>query len=113
MTCVDRRHDRLEMLVFHVITNLVSHHFVFVIFSSWFHHLSPLQTSCPLTIIHSSTIVVVTKMSKDGKRVSLYAMLGSILSAYALYVEHKMAHLPPDEEFTALCDIDAIGASCR
>jgi len=48
----------------------------------------------------------------DG-RLPFYAALGFILSAYALYVEHKVAHLPPDEEFAALCDIDAIGASCR
>jgi uncharacterized membrane protein len=69
-----------------------------------------------LALRFSFAVVVLyweTKMSKDGKRISLYAALGSILSAYALYVEHKMAHLPPDEEFTALCDIDAIGASCR
>jgi preprotein translocase subunit Sss1 len=42
-----------------------------------------------------------------------FAMMGVILSSYALYVEHKMAHKPDEEEFVALCDIDAIGASCR
>jgi hypothetical protein len=52
-------------------------------------------------------------MSKDGKRTSLYLALGAILSAYALHVEHKVAHLAPEEEFSALCDIGAIGASCR
>lgn len=39
--------------------------------------------------------------------------MGVILSSYALYVEHKMAHKQEEEEFVALCDIDAIGASCR
>jgi vitamin-K-epoxide reductase (warfarin-sensitive) len=39
--------------------------------------------------------------------------LGLILSLYAVYVEHKMEHLAEhDEEFTALCDIPSIGASC-
>ena len=41
------------------------------------------------------------------------ASLGLVLSLYAVYVEHKMEHLDENEEFTALCDIDAIGASCR
>mmetsp|Transcript_8745 Transcript_8745/g.23602 ORF Transcript_8745/g.23602 Transcript_8745/m.23602 type:complete len:161 (+) Transcript_8745:157-639(+) len=41
-----------------------------------------------------------------------YAAFGLVLSAYAIYVEHKMAHKPDDEEFSALCDIDQIGASC-
>jgi hypothetical protein len=96
-----KQHNRLKMSIFHVVSR-GSHR------SS---SISALSHSSP-----SFAVVVFcweTKMSKDGKRMSLYAALGSILSAYALYVEHKMAHLPPDEEFTALCDIDAIGASCR
>jgi hypothetical protein len=36
-----------------------------------------------------------------------------LLSSYALYVEHKVAHKAAEEEFSALCDIEVIGASCR
>eukprot|EP00555_Chaetoceros_dichaeta_P015145 CAMPEP_0198261854 /NCGR_PEP_ID=MMETSP1447-20131203/10494_1 /TAXON_ID=420782 /ORGANISM="Chaetoceros dichaeta, Strain CCMP1751" /LENGTH=118 /DNA_ID=CAMNT_0043949901 /DNA_START=28 /DNA_END=381 /DNA_ORIENTATION=+ len=44
----------------------------------------------------------------------ILSTFGFILSIYALYVEHRMSHPPDgdDEEFVALCDIDAIGASC-
>jgi len=47
-----------------------------------------------------------------------FAVLGAILSLYALYVEHKISHKSPVEEegveeFSALCDIESIGASCR
>mmetsp|Transcript_19564 Transcript_19564/g.34401 ORF Transcript_19564/g.34401 Transcript_19564/m.34401 type:complete len:171 (+) Transcript_19564:36-548(+) len=45
-------------------------------------------------------------------RTAIFAVVGVILSMYALYVEHKVAHKPPEEEFTALCDIEKIGASC-
>ena len=41
-----------------------------------------------------------------------FAAVGSILSVYAIYVEYKMEHKPEEEDFTALCDIEAIGASC-
>jgi len=46
-----------------------------------------------------------------------FATLGLILSLYALYVEHKISHKPEEveegvEEFSALCDIESIGASC-
>jgi hypothetical protein len=53
------------------------------------------------------------------------ASIGWVLALYSLYVEHKVAHsnndasssgldFPADEpEFKALCDIEAIGASCR
>lgn len=53
---------------------------------------------------------------------SILAIIGFILSAYSVYVEHKVemmqedpANNNPDEikEFKALCDIEAIGASCR
>ncbi|GKY94459.1 hypothetical protein MPSEU_000411800 [Mayamaea pseudoterrestris] len=40
------------------------------------------------------------------------AFVGLILSLYAIFVEYKMHHLRPGEEFTALCDIDALQASC-
>ena len=41
------------------------------------------------------------------------ALVGLVLSLYAVYVEHKVEYKDPDEEFSALCDIEAIGASCR
>lgn len=42
------------------------------------------------------------------------ALIGIVLSAYSVYVEHKVEHKDdhPGEEFQALCDIEAIGASC-
>mmetsp|Transcript_41594 Transcript_41594/g.74931 ORF Transcript_41594/g.74931 Transcript_41594/m.74931 type:complete len:169 (+) Transcript_41594:65-571(+) len=43
------------------------------------------------------------------------ALIGVVLSAYSVYVEHKTEHLddgPDGEDFQALCDIKAIGASC-
>jgi hypothetical protein len=45
------------------------------------------------------------------------AFIGFILSAYSVYVEHKIHEdgrdIDDGEGFKALCDIDAIGASCR
>ena len=43
------------------------------------------------------------------------ASLGLLLSLYALYVEHKSAAVKddPEDSFVALCDIKALGASCR
>ena len=32
---------------------------------------------------------------------------------YAVYVEYKTHHLQQDEEFSSLCDIEALNASCR
>ncbi|KAI2508976.1 hypothetical protein MHU86_5471 [Fragilaria crotonensis] len=43
---------------------------------------------------------------------SFLATVGIILSGYALYVEHKVHHLKEGEEFSAMCDIEAIKASC-
>lgn len=47
---------------------------------------------------------------------AVLAIIGFILSAYSVYVEHRIEHKDesPDggEEFQALCDIEAIGASC-
>lgn len=45
----------------------------------------------------------------------LLAASGLLLSIYAIYVEHKikLSLKDPSLDFTALCDIDAIGASCR
>jgi hypothetical protein len=43
----------------------------------------------------------------------LLSIAGLILSIYAVWVEHKMETKDPDEEFSSLCDIEAIGASCR
>lgn len=51
-------------------------------------------------------------MSLPLLRTAPFAILGWILSSYALYVEHKVAHKSPDEEFSALCDIQQINASC-
>ncbi len=55
----------------------------------------------------------------------ILSLIGIILSGYALYVEHKTGEshggavddgvediFAPVEEFKALCDIEAIGASC-
>mmetsp|Transcript_3510 Transcript_3510/g.7250 ORF Transcript_3510/g.7250 Transcript_3510/m.7250 type:complete len:160 (-) Transcript_3510:52-531(-) len=41
-------------------------------------------------------------------------VLGIVLSAYAVYVEHRTHTPPADDEdpFVALCDIEYIGASC-
>lgn len=52
---------------------------------------------------------------------SILVIIGFILSAYSVYVEHKVEMMQEDlannnpeiEEFKALCDIEAIGASCR
>lgn len=41
------------------------------------------------------------------------AFLGLLVSLYAVYVEFKMKHKEEEEEFTALCDVEQIGASCR
>ena len=55
--------------------------------------------------------------SWSAKR-TLLAAAGLILSAYALYVEHRVAeeaqhqHDDAPQPFVALCDIEAIGASC-
>ena len=47
----------------------------------------------------------------------ILSTIGFILSAYSVYVEHKIhQHETLDDDeggFKALCDIDAIGASCR
>ena len=41
------------------------------------------------------------------------ALVGLVLSMYAVFVEYKVHNLQPGEEFSALCDIDALQASCR
>jgi hypothetical protein len=41
------------------------------------------------------------------------ASIGLLLSIYAVFVEYKVHTLKPGEEFTALCDIDALQAKCR
>ena len=56
-------------------------------------------------------------MTKGTKNPTLpYAVVGLVLSCYAVYVEHKVSHKSDDdndEDFTALCDIEQLGASCR
>lgn len=57
-------------------------------------------------------------MSGSGSKFPcVLTIIGAVLSTYALYVEHKMSHPSSsdngqEEEFVALCDIEAIGASC-
>eukprot|EP00339_Tiarina_fusa_P008251 CAMPEP_0116998542 /NCGR_PEP_ID=MMETSP0472-20121206/1575_1 /TAXON_ID=693140 ORGANISM="Tiarina fusus, Strain LIS" /NCGR_SAMPLE_ID=MMETSP0472 /ASSEMBLY_ACC=CAM_ASM_000603 /LENGTH=90 /DNA_ID=CAMNT_0004697721 /DNA_START=39 /DNA_END=308 /DNA_ORIENTATION=+ len=51
-------------------------------------------------------------MTTTASRPWPFAVVGVILSMYAVYVEHKVAHKPPEEEFQSLCDIEEIGASC-
>lgn len=59
-------------------------------------------------------VVADCKMSHLKTTTWPFALLGVILSVYALYVEYKISHKKPeDEEFSALCDIESIGASCR
>jgi vitamin-K-epoxide reductase (warfarin-sensitive) len=54
--------------------------------------------------------------TKTARTRTVAAVMGLILSAYAVYVEYRVAHksdTPEDEpEFVALCDIAALGASC-
>jgi len=43
------------------------------------------------------------------------AIIGLLLSAYSIYVKKELEHAtndPDGEDFQALCDIEAIGASC-
>lgn len=43
------------------------------------------------------------------------AIVGLLLSAYSIYVKKELEHAtndPDGEDFQALCDIEAIGASC-
>ena len=58
--------------------------------------------------------------SSSSTYVRIICTIGIILSSYALYVEHKTHGKDQsgigggeEEEFQALCDIEAIGASCR
>ena len=45
---------------------------------------------------------------------AVLGMVGFILSAYSVYVEHKIEqHTGGGEVYKALCDIESIGASCR
>ena len=45
---------------------------------------------------------------------NLLALLGLVLSAYSVYVEHKVEHKddePDGEEYSAMCDIEVRRAS--
>ncbi|EJK53871.1 hypothetical protein THAOC_26609, partial [Thalassiosira oceanica] len=42
---------------------------------------------------------------------ALLSSIGFTLAAYSIYVEHKIEH-DDGEDFDALCDIEAINASC-
>ena len=51
--------------------------------------------------------------STSSSRPWPFALVGFVLSCYALHVEHHVAHMEPDEEYSSLCDIEQINASCR
>uniref|UniRef100_A0A7S1BEW5 Uncharacterized protein n=1 Tax=Corethron hystrix TaxID=216773 RepID=A0A7S1BEW5_9STRA len=81
-------------------------------------------------LVHVKLLLILGLLCRRGSRLTLPKMstlrnnlclLGFILSAYAVYVEHKTneaAHeaendpLNSFEPFVALCDIESIGASC-
>jgi hypothetical protein len=47
---------------------------------------------------------------------AVLGLIGFVLSAYSIYVEHRVEHKedsPDGGEFRALCDIESIGGSCR
>jgi hypothetical protein len=62
-----------------------------------------------LTFTFTSLIIIMSPIFTTRN----LSWIGLILSAYAVYVEYKVEHLAPDEEFSALCDVPALGASCR
>jgi hypothetical protein len=45
--------------------------------------------------------------------IKFLSALGFILAAYGLYVEFRHEYDGDETPFVALCDIEAIGASCR
>ena len=66
------------------------------------------------TLVQTAFIHFKTILSTMAVNNAILAIIGFILSAYSVYVEHKVDQkFNPDEEFRALCDIEAIGASCR
>jgi hypothetical protein len=72
--------------------------------------------SIAVAVVHHITslisIIIIIIMS-DLTSTRFLSVIGLTLSVYAVYVEYRVEHLSPDEEFTALCDVPALGASCR
>lgn len=68
---------------------------------------------CDRAFTHSvETLMYVSQKLNNA----VLGVIGFILSAYSVYVEHKVEHKddsPDGDEFKALCDIESIGASCR
>jgi hypothetical protein len=85
-----------------------SHHL-----SSPFHILFFNQLSVAVAVVvdHITPLIFFIMSFLPSNR--FLSAIGLVLSVYAVYVEHKVEHLDPDEEFTALCDIQALNASCR
>jgi hypothetical protein len=65
---------------------------------------------------HFITMSPTSELTNRNIRTIPWAIVGGILSIYALYVEsmtHRRHLQPEAEPFVALCDIEQIGASCR
>ena len=59
---------------------------------------------------------MTAKLKLSSSYVQTLCVLGLVLSSYAVYVEHRISAQSEngeDNEFTAICDIAAMGASCR
>ena len=59
---------------------------------------------------------MTAKLKLSSSYVQTLCVLGLVLSSYAVYVEHRISGQSEngvDNEFTAICDIAAMGASCR
>ena len=54
--------------------------------------------------------ILCSKMPSQS-HVRILCIIGIILSCYAIYVEHRKSS-PQSDNFTALCDLPSIGASC-
>ena len=82
-------------------------------FTANLNHIILLRFCFAYDILQSIKIKTNSMPSISLSKTAPFAILGCILSAYALYVEHKVANKPEEEEFSAFCDIELIGASCR
>jgi hypothetical protein len=71
--------------------------------------------SIAVAVVHhiTSLIISIIIIMSDLTSTRFLSVIGLTLSVYAVYVEYRVEHLSPDEEFTALCDVPALGASCR
>ena len=60
------------------------------------------------------SVVMTGGIAVGGRRPWPVAVIGVVLSCYALYVDYKIETKEPGEdEFQSLCDIEQLGASCR